>query len=231
MKSNGLPKGGSLKPEFYSTYANYFVKYIQGMAAEGITIDAITIQNEPEHPGNTPSMSMTSEQQNDFIKNHLGPAFHQNNITTKIILFDHNCDHPNYPISIMNDPITKPMVNGSAFHLYVGEINALSTVHDAHPDKAIYFTEQWTSGNGDFGGDLQWHIKNLIIGAPRNWSRNVLEWNLAADENFDPHTDDGGCTSCQGALTINSITGAIKRNVSYYIICYTLRKESSHCVK
>jgi glucosylceramidase len=223
MKSNGLPKGGSLKPEYYSTYANYFVKYIQGMAAEGINIDAITIQNEPEHPGNTPSMTMTSEQQNEFIKNHLGPVFQQNNITTKIIIFDHNCDHPNYPISILNDPITKPMVNGSAFHLYVGEINALSTVHDAHPDKAIYFTEQWTSGNGDFGGDLQWHIKNLIIGAPRNWSRNVLEWNLAADENFDPHTDDGGCSTCQGAITINSITGAVKRNVSYYIIGHASR--------
>jgi glucosylceramidase len=220
MKTNNAVKGGSLKTEYYTVYANYFVKYIQQMAAEGIPIDAITVQNEPEHPGNTPSMTMTSSEQNEFIKNHLGPAFKAAGIATKIILFDHNCDHPNYPISILNDPETKALVDGSAFHMYLGDISALSTVHAAHPDKNLYFTEQWTSGHGDFGGDLRWHVKNLVIGAPRNWSRNVLEWNLAADENFNPHTDDGGCTLCQGALTINSTTGSISRNVSYYIIAH-----------
>ncbi len=101
--------------------------------------------------------------------------------------------------------------------VYLGEINALSKVHDAHPDKNLYFTEQWTWSKGEFGGDLRWHVKNLIVGAPRNWSRNVLEWNLAADENFDPHTGDGGCDSCMGALTIGS---TVTRNVSYYIIAH-----------
>lgn len=219
MKTNNEVKGGSLKPGYYPVYAKYFVKYIQAMNEEGIRIDAITIQNEPEHPGNTPSMTMTSAEQNEFIKNHLGPAFQQAGIDTKIILFDHNCDHPEYPIAILNDPVTRIMVDGSAFHLYQGDISALNTVHNAHPDKNIYFTEQWTSGEGDFGGDLRWHLKNLIVGAPRNWSRNVLEWNLAADENLEPHTD-GGCTLCQGALTINSLTGAVSRNVSYYIIAH-----------
>lgn len=220
MKTNGLAKGGSLKPEYYSAYAKYLVKYIQEMKAEGIVIDAITTQNEPEHPGNTPSMTMTSAQQNEFIKLHLGPAFRAVAISTKIILYDHNCDHPDYPISILSDPETKSMVDGSAFHMYLGDISALSTVHDAHPDKNVYLTEQWTSGKGEFGGDLTWHVKNLVVGAPRNWSRNVLEWNLAADENFNPHTDDGGCGICQGAITINSKTGEVSRNVSYYIIAH-----------
>lgn len=217
MKTNNLPKGGSLKPEFYSSYAQYFVKYIQGMAAEGITIDAITIQNEPENPNNTPSLVMTAEQQRDFIKGHLGPAFEKEGIKTKIVLFDHNCDHPQYPITILNDSEAKKYVDGSAFHLYLGQIDALSTVHDAHPDKSIYFTEQWTWSKGEFKGDLRWHVKNLIVGATRNWSRNVLEWNLAADQNFDPHTDDGGCSECMGALTIGN---TVTRNVSYYIIAH-----------
>jgi glucosylceramidase len=215
MKTNQLVKGGSLKPEYYPAYAQYFIKYIQGMANEGILIDAITIQNEPENPGNTPSLVMTAPEQNEFIKNHLGPAFKSANIKTKIILFDHNADHPQYPISILDDAVTRPFVDGSAFHLYLGEVTALSTTHDAHPDKNVYFTEQWTSGKGEFAADLQWHVTNLIIGATRNWSRNVLEWNLAADENFNPHTPDGGCDLCQGALTIGK---SIKRNVSYYII-------------
>lgn len=220
MKTNNDIKGGSLNSQYYQAYANYFVKYIQGMATEGITIDAVTVQNEPENPGNTPSMVMTSDQQNDFVKNYLGPAFKTATIKTKIIIFDHNCDHPDYPISILNDAVTKDFVDGSAFHLYLGDISAMSNVHTVHPDKNLYFTEQWTSGRGDFAGDLRWHVKNLVIGAPRNWSRNVLEWNLAADENWNPHTNNGGCTECQGALTINSSSGTITRNVSYYIIAH-----------
>jgi glucosylceramidase len=216
MKTNNHLKAGSLKKEYYSEYAKYFVQYVKGMAEEGITIDAVTVQNEPENPNNTPSLVMTAGEQTDFVKNHLGPAFQQANIKTKIVVFDHNCDHPEYPIAILNDAEAKKYVDGSAFHLYLGEIQALSKVHEAHPDRSVYFTEQWTSGEGKFHEDLFWHTRELIIGAPRNWSKNVLEWNLAADAKFDPHTDDGGCTICQGALTIDS--NAVKKNVSYYII-------------
>jgi glucosylceramidase len=217
MKDNNNSKGGSLLPQFYSVYANYFVKYIQQMKDEGITIDAITPQNEPLHPGNNPSMFMTAAQQAEFIKNHLGPAFQSKGIGTKIIIYDHNADRPDYPIEILNDAAAKQYIDGSAFHLYGGDISALSQVRNAHPDKHIYFTEQYTAADGNFEGDLEWHIKNLIIGAPRNWSRNVLEWNLANDPNFKPHTP-GGCNTCKGALTIGN--NSVTRNVSYYIIAH-----------
>lgn len=216
MKTNQSSKGGSLKPEYYEVYANYFVKYIQDMKALGITIDAITPQNEPLNPYNNPSMVMSATEQADFIKNHLGPAFKAANITTKIIVYDHNCDVPSYPLTIMNDPEAKKHVDGSAFHLYAGNISALTQVHNAHPDKNVYFTEQWVGGPGNFPEDLKWHVKNLIIGATRNWSKNVLEWNLASDPNYFPHTD-GGCTTCQGALTIGT---SVIRNASYYIIAH-----------
>ena len=217
MKDNGSSIGGKLRPEYYSVYANYFVKYVQAMAAKGITIDAVTLQNEPENPNNNPSMVMTSADQANFIKNNLGPAFQSAGINTKIITFDHNCDHPNYPIEILNDGAAKPYVYGSAFHLYAGDISALSTVHAAHPDKALYFTEQWTGAAGNFNGDLQWHIKNVVIGSMRNWSRTALEWNLANDPAYGPHTP-GGCTECKGALTISGTS--ITRNVAYYIIAH-----------
>lgn len=217
MKSKNSPKGGSLNPEYYDSYARYLVKYIRSMAKEGIPIDAVTVQNEPENPHNNPSMLMTAEEQANFVKNNLGPAFKAAGLKTKIIVFDHNCDHPDYPITILNDPDAKQHIEGSAFHLYLGEIDALSKVRNAHPDRNIYFTEQWTSGRGDFESDLRWHVKNLIVGATRNWSRNVLEWNLAADPEFHPHTNDGGCTECLGALTIGD---SVVRNVSYYVIAH-----------
>lgn len=217
MKDNGSFKGGSLKPEYYTAYANYFVKYIQQMKAEGITIDAITPQNEPMHDGNNPSMKMVATQQADFVKNNLGPAFQAAGLTTKIIVWDHNCDLPAYPQTILRDAAAKPFVDGAAFHLYAGNINVLTDIHNEFPDKNVYFTEQYTASNGDFSGDLKWHLKNVIIGSMRNWSKNALEWNLANDPNYGPHTP-GGCDVCKGALTITNSN--YSRNVSYYIIAH-----------
>jgi glucosylceramidase len=216
MKDNNSSVGGSLQTQYYDVYSKYFVKYIQQMKAEGITIDAITPQNEPLNPGNNPSLLMTAAEQTDFIKNNLGPAFQTAGITTKIIAYDHNCDHPDYPITVLSDPAAYAFVNGSAFHLYAGDIGALEHVHNAFPDKAIYFTEQFTSSTGDFGGDLKWHLKNVIIGSMRNWSLTALEWNLANDPTFNPHTP-GGCTECKGALTIGT---TVTRNVAYYIVAH-----------
>lgn len=218
MKDNGSSIGGSLKSEFYGVYAQYFVKYIQAMQAQGIKIDAITPQNEPLHPGNNPSMYMSAGDQATFIKTHLGPAFQAANINTKIIAYDHNCDNPAYPLAVLNDTVANPYVDGSAFHLYAGDISALSTVHNLFPNKNVYFTEQWTSSTGTFSGDLDWHIKNVIIGSMRNWSKTALEWNVANDASFGPHTP-GGCTQCKGAITINNATGYDK-NVAYYIIAH-----------
>ncbi|NML57076.1 glycoside hydrolase family 30 protein [Chryseobacterium cheonjiense] len=218
MKDNGSSIGGSLKPEFYGVYAQYFVKYIQAMQAQGIRIDAITPQNEPLHPGNNPSMYMTAGNQATFIKNNLGPAFQAANITTKIIAYDHNCDNPAYPLAILNDTAANPYVDGSAFHLYAGDISALGTVHNLFPNKNVYFTEQWTSSTGNFGGDLDWHTKNIIIGSMRNWSKTALEWNVANDASFGPHTP-GGCTQCKGAVTITG-SAAYDKNVAYYIIAH-----------
>ena len=218
MKDNNSTIGGSLQPQYYNVYAQYFVKYIQKMKAEGITIDAICPQNEPLHPGNNPSMVMTATQQATFIKNSLGPAFQSAGIKTKIIIYDHNCDRPDYPITVLSDTDANQYIDGSAFHLYGGDISALSTVHNTFPTKNVYFTEQWTSSEGNFGGDLKWHSKNVVIGSMRNWSKVALEWNLANNSSFGPHTP-GGCTQCKGAITINS-SDSFVRNVGYYIIAH-----------
>jgi glucosylceramidase len=215
MKTNGSSIGGELDPKYYDVYAQYFVKYIRAMKAKGIKIDAITPQNEPLNPDNNPSMKMTASEEADFIKDALGPAFKKAGINTKIIIWDHNADRPSYPIDILNDADARKYIDGSAFHLYNGSITALSQVHMAYPDKNIYFTEQYTPKDGSFAGDLKWHIKNLIIGAIRNWSKNVIEWNLASEPQYDLHTS-GGCDVCKGALMIDN--NNISKEVSYYII-------------
>lgn len=218
MKDKDSFIGGKLQTQYYDVYAKYFVKYIQQMKAEGITIDAITPQNEPLHDGNNPSMYMSAAEQANFIKNNLGPAFKAANLSVKIIAYDHNCDNPNYPKAILADADAFPFVDGSAFHLYAGDISALTNVYNSYPAKNVYFTEQWTSSAGDFAGDLKWHVRNVIVGSMRNYSKNALEWNLANDGSFQPHTN-GGCSMCKGALTVTS-TENFQRNVAYYIIAH-----------
>ena len=217
MKTNDSTKGGSLRPEYFDSYAKYFVKYIQAMKAEGITIDAVTVQNEPLHPGNNPSLLMLAPDQATFVKKSLGPAFKSANISTKIIIYDHNADRPDYPISILNDPEAAQYIDGSAFHLYGGTIDSLMKVHNAFPQKNLYFTEQWIGQPGNLKGDLIWNTKNIIIGAARNWCKVSLQWNLAANSKWEPHTP-GGCTECLGAITIDS--NNVVRNPAYYIMAH-----------
>jgi glucosylceramidase len=209
--------GGSLNTAagYYDAYARYFVKYLQAMQAQGITIDAITPQNEPLNPYNNPSMVMQPNEQANFIKNNLGPQIRAAGFQTKIIAYDHNTDRIDYPETVLADGGANPYVDGSAFHLYAGGIAALTDVHNAYPNKNVYFTEQWVGAPSNFGGDLSWHVNTLIIGATRNWSRNVLEWNLASDPNNNPHTP-GGCSTCLGGITVSGTS--ITRNVGYYII-------------
>jgi glucosylceramidase len=217
MKTNESLKGGVLKPADYAVYAQYFVKFIETMKAQGIRIDAITVQNEPLNPHNTPSMVMQPEEQATFIAKALGPAFRHARIKTKIIVYDHNCDRPDYPLTILNNAEARPYVDGSAFHLYAGEMDALTKVHDAFPRKNIYFTEQMTvDRKNDPSLDVAHAVQRLMIAAPRNWSRNVLLWNLAANPEFGPHTDSGGCPVCEGAITLDG--NAVTRNVAYYTV-------------
>jgi glucosylceramidase len=210
MKTNNAYKGGSLQPQYYAAYAKYWVKYIQGMKANGIPIWAITVQNEPLNPGNTPSCTWTKQTEAAFDNNNLGPAFKAAGITTKIIAYDHNCDVTDYPIYVCT---TSTYVDGAAFHLYGGSITAMTTVHNA-TRKNVYFTEQCTCSD-NFPGNYSGHMRDVFMGSLTNWSRCVIEWNLSTDANLGPHTNDGGCGVCVGGVMVNNPT-SFTLKASYY---------------
>jgi glucosylceramidase len=219
MKTNDDVRGGNLKPEFYGAFAAYFVKYIEGMKAEGIQIGAITVENEPLNPKNTPSMVVFADEENTFIAKHLGPAFSKAGIKTEIQLYDHNPDVTSYPLSILKDPAASKYVAGTAFHLYGGEASLLTDVHNAFPNKNLYLTEQSVTGRpGASNIAIAEPVNRVMIGATRNWSRNVLLWNLAADPHAGPHTNNGGCGMCFGAITLDGDNATM--NVAYYAVAH-----------
>lgn len=220
MKTNGSMKGGELRTEVYDVYADYFVKYIKAYEAEGIRIHSVTPQNEPLYAtANYPCMSMPASAQLNFVKDYLGPAFEAENLDTEIIVYDHNWDNTNYAISILNNADARRFVAGSAFHAYAGSVSAMSTVHNMHPTEGVYFTEisggAWAT---NFSDNMQWNMENIFIGSTANWSKNVLLWNLALDQNYGP--TNNGCSNCRGVVTINSTTAAVTKNEEYYSIAH-----------
>ena len=200
----------------YDTYADYFVKYIQAYAAEGLAIDAVTLQNEPHYePYNYPGMRMEPPDQ-ARLAICLGQKLFSNNIGTKILIWDHNWDNPGYSIAVLDNAEAHSYIAGTAFHGYAGDVSAQLDVVEAHPDKDIYFTEQ---SGGDwapnFGDNLILDTSTLVIKAVRFRAKTVVKWNIALDKNHGPKTS-GGCNNCRGVVTINQFTGQVTREVEYY---------------
>ncbi len=241
MKVNNLKElqpynswtSGQLNPKYYDAYAIYFVKYVQAMEAEGIPIESITIQNEPLNRGNSASLFMTWQEQRDFIKKSLGPKFRENNIKTKMLIYDHNynydsekaeCwDQIDYPLHILNDKEAAQYIQGSAWHAYGGSVKELEDIIAEHPDKGIYFTE---ISIGDWGytfpGDLMWCMKEVGLGTINRNGKAVIVWNLMLDEKNGPDRP-GGCNTCYGAIRIDSKNYSyetLERLSHYYVISH-----------
>lgn len=205
-------RGGELQKQYFGAYAEYILTYFKEMEKVGIKFHSMTIQNEPLTEHNWPSMYMSQEDQYDFVENYLGPTLQHNGYGyIKLIGYDHNCDNTAYPIYVARSRY----IEGSAFHLYGGKISAMSTVYNA-TGKSVYFTEQWTGGNGKFDEDFSFHMREVMLGTVNNMGKVALAWNVASDQNWDPHTDDGGCNLCMGAITIHNETKAITKNATYY---------------
>lgn len=219
MKTNGnLRGGGNLNTTYSQAYANYFVKYVQAYAAQGVPIYAMTLQNEPLNSASYMSMLMQPADEAAFLK-VIGPAFRAANLNTKLIVYDHNWDNPNnYVQNVFADATAAQYAAGSAWHGYspASGLPNQTAVHNAYPAKDSWFTEITGNASGDFAGDLKWHVSNIIIGTTRNWAKSALEWNLALDQNSGPV--NGGYSNGRGVVTINSSTGAVTRNEEYYAL-------------
>lgn len=223
MKSSGSLLKGTLLPQFYGPFAEYFRKWIEAYQSEGLPIFAITLQNEPHfEPDNYPGMRLSPAQRATIIGNHIGPLFAKRGIRAEIWDWDHNWDEPASPLGVLADSTARRYVSAVAWHCYGGDVAAQTAVHDKYPDKGTYFTEcsggEWAPKWAD---NLQWNVSKMVIGNARNWAKGVALWNLALDENFGPHL--GGCGNCRGVVTINSVTGAITRNPEYYALAHASR--------
>ena len=218
MKTNRSLLGGTLDDRLTETYAVYLSRAVEAWRAHGVPITFLTLGNEPNYaPADYPGMRLSSTQEaalGSAVTSRLAAAGIRD---VQVIGYDHNWDDTSFPTGLVAGVGAPSSVAGTAFHCYAGSPSAQSAVHDAAPDKGIWFTE---CSGGDwapsYAGNLAWNTDLLLLGATRNWARSVLLWNLALSPTGGPHT--GGCSNCRGVLTVDPVTGAVSRNVEYDVL-------------
>lgn len=221
MKTNGSLIGGSLIDDarIYNAYALYFVKFLQAYAGAGVRVDAVTVQNEPEHATNDyPGMVMSAAQEAAFIS-VLGPALQKAGLHTSILAYDHNwgvspadasgasgkLPGDAYAERVLSTAAAARWVDGVAFHCYWGTARAQAEVHRADPQAGILLSEcsgyraAGETPAATFARSLAVFAR-LVMGATRNWAAGVLMWNVALGPNGGPHR--GGCANCTGVVTV-----------------------------
>ena len=223
MKTGRSLIQGELEPKYYPAFANYLARTVEGFGREGVPVAMLTIQNEPDfEPGDYPGMRVDPPERAEIIGRHVGPVFKALGLKTQILDYDHNWDDPQLPLAVLKDPVARQYIAGVAWHCYEGDVATQSQVRDAYPDKDVWFTEcsggEWSPRYAEV---LGWMTEKLIIGASNHWSRGTLLWNLALDPKHGPHK--GGCGDCRGVVTIDPATGAITRNVEYYVLGHASR--------
>jgi glucosylceramidase len=220
MKTTDSMIGGTLLPTMYTPFANYFVKYLQAYQTAGISIDYISLQNEPLYqPPAYPGMGMDAPTQLTVLRDSILPALTANHIASKVLVYDHNWDTPSYPETILADAtvLASDQVAGTAWHGYGGVPGAQQTVQNAFPTKGQWETEHSgvTSTSDQFTSDLV-EITHVL----RNSGKSYVKWSLALDENQGPNLTRnaglGGCATCTPLVTVNSTSGAITRDIEFY---------------
>jgi glucosylceramidase len=219
MKPNNSMLGGAMRKTSFAPYAQYFVKFLEGYKAEGVAIDAVTVQNETdaEQEGNMPACLWAQEQEMDFVKNHLGPALRKTGASTKIWVLDHNYSLWGRAIDELSDSGVYEYVDGIAWHGYVGEHSAMTRVHAAFPQKNAYWTEGGPDINQpDYETDYtKW--AEAFNGILNNWARSITSWNIALDEKGKPNI---GPFSCGGLVTVEDGSHKVTRSGQYWAFAH-----------
>jgi glucosylceramidase len=192
MKTGGSmigAEGGELRRDCYEVYAEYFVRFIRSYEAEGIPIFAVSVQNEPNYaPAEYAGSFWPKGEEARFIAGSLGPEFEREGIEALILCYDHNWDRPDLARATLDHPGASPYIAGSAWHYYGGDASVMGNIHQSYPDKGIWFTEGSTGiwiGGGSFSATFN-HGMRQAIDIMNNWSRSLIWWNIALDENNGP---------------------------------------------
>jgi glucosylceramidase len=224
--NNSLVRGGKLLPEYYQAWANYYVKFINAYAKEGIPLFGLSIQNEPMATQSWESCIYTAEDERDFLKNFLGPTLAKNSLgNKKVIVWDHNRDLMYQRAStLLDDPQAAKYAWGVGFHWYetwtggTPMFDNVARVKEAYPDKNVLFTEGCNE-KFDMARIHDWSLGERygksMINDFNSGSVAWTDWNILLDENGGPNHVGNFCFA---PIHANTKTGELIYTNSYYYI-------------
>ena len=205
MKTNqNMLRGGSLLPEFYDAWAQYFVKFIEAYEAEGLPVWGVTIQNEPMATQRWESCIYTAEEERDFLKFHLGPAMAEAGFGDKnIVVWDHNRDLITHRANtIFEDSVAASYAWGTGFHWYetwtggAPKYENLKLIQESFPDKKLLFTEGCQEGF-DSAHYERWsnaeRYGNSMIHDFNQGTVGWTDWNILLNEYGGPNHVQNFC--------------------------------------
>jgi glucosylceramidase len=179
-ENNWQGTGGWLKPSHQATYANYLIKYLDAYSAEGVEFWGMTPVNEPHgNNGQWESMHFSPESQNEFVKQHLGPALkNSGHAETRLLVYDQNRDGlEQWADVILADSETAPHLYGVAVHWYESTFkvneDVLDRVHAKYPQFSILHTEGCID---DLGKDAPAGIMDPVLFKESNWFNDDSFW-------------------------------------------------------
>lgn len=225
MKTTGkMNFGGKLKPEYRQAWADWYVRYIQEYAKEGVEIWGLTVQNEPEATQTWDSCIYTAQEERDFVRDYLGPALENAGLGhVKIIIWDHNRDQIVRRGSIAyDDPAASKYIWGTGFHWYCDDkFDNLQLHHDTWPDKKLLFTEGCQEGGPHLGSWLlgERYARSMVNDFNR-WTVGWTDWNLLLDENGGPNHVSNFCSA---PILADTRTDEVLLQSSYYYIGHFTR--------
>lgn len=213
--NNNMLYGGKLKPEYYQTWADYFVKYVKAYEREGIPMWGLTVQNEALAVQVWESCIFTAEEEKNFVRDYLGPTLKKNELSKlKLMIWDHNRGIMYQRAQVAyNDHEASKYIWGMGFHWYVGDhYDNVRIVHDAFPDKGLLYTE---AGIGGSWNDAFRLSKNIIMDI-NNWAQGYVYWNMLLNENGGPR-HAGGEFRGSNVVTFNTKTNELIYSPTYYM--------------
>ena len=228
-----VKKHQDIYPKFYPALAKYFVRYLEEYKKRGITIDYLSLFNEPEKV----YTKIRYPEIRILLRDFVGPALEQSGLSTKMMLSEapeRGDAYKRYPV-ILDDPATRKFVSVVAYHGYdYKNFDKIAKLKAKYPELPFWMDEfcyAYEAGiprtkklpvydfdDGDYWG-------NTIFSDLEAGTSAWLYWNAILDETGGPWAvspvhGNPDPNEQHPVVIINKVTHEITYTGTYYYLAH-----------
>lgn len=179
-----VQKNQDIDPKYFPALARYYIRYLQEYEKQGISIDYLSLFNEPDIYTKIPYSKIR-----ELLRDHVGPQLEQSGLRTQIMLSEaprRGDAYRNYP-TVLDDPAARKFVSVIPYHGYdFKDYAKIADLHKRYPDLPLWMTEicyvsppVYNFEDGDYWG-------NVIFSDLEAHASAWIYWNMILDEKGGP---------------------------------------------